>query len=93
MARGADMGTILCHLSALSALRNAVIEKLETNHPEKVREIQMLKDLKDLDSNREEFHIEDEWTKEKSEGQPDQEMVVGEYPLDMLDELARKVNQ
>jgi hypothetical protein len=97
MARGADMGTILCHLSTLGALRNAIIEELETNHPEKVREIQMLKELKDLDSDREEHHIEDEWTKEKSEGQPDQErllrMVIDEYPLDLLDELARKVNQ
>jgi hypothetical protein len=97
MARGADMGTILCHLSTLGALRNAIIEELETNHPEKVREIQMLKELKDLDSDREKHHIEDEWTKEKSEGQPDQErllrMVIDEYPLDLLDELARKVNQ
>ena len=57
----------------------------------------MLKELKDLDSDREEYHIEDEWTKENSEGLPDQErllrMVIDEYPLDLLDELSQKVNQ
>ena len=96
MARGADMGTILLHLSALAALRDAIVEELETNQPEKVREIQMLKDLKDLDSNRDAFHIEDEWNEENHEGQSDQErllrMVIDEYPLDLLDELARMVN-
>ncbi len=97
MARGADMGTILCHLSALGALRDAIIEELETNQPEKIREIQMLKSLKDLDSDKEAYHAEDEWNEENSEGQSDQErllrMVIDEYPLDLLDELARKVNR
>ena len=97
MARGADMGTILCHLSVLGALRDAIIEELETNQSKKVRELLIFKDLKDLDSNREAYHIEDEWTKENSEGLSDQErllrMVIDEYPLDMLDELAKKVNR
>ena len=96
LARGADMGTILCHLSALGALRDAIVEELETNQPEKVREIQMLKELKDLDFYGEAYHIEDEWNEENREGQSDQErllgMVIDEYPLDLLDELARRVN-
>ena len=96
LARGADMGTILCHLSALGALRDAIVEELETNQPEKVREIQMLKELKDLDFYGEAYHIEDEWNEENREGQSDQErllgMVIDEYPLDFLDELARRVN-
>ncbi len=65
----------------------------ETNQPERIREIEMLKNMKDLDS--EEFE-DDEWDGKDWENLSDtgrlKEMVIGEYPLDLLDELARRIS-
>ena len=65
----------------------------ETNQPERRREIEMLKNMKDLDS--EEFE-DDEWDGKDWENLSDtgrlKEMVIGEYPLDLLDELARRIS-
>ena len=53
----------------------------------------MLKNMKDLDS--EEFE-DDEWDGKDWENLSDtgrlKEMVIGEYPLDLLDELARRIS-
>ena len=95
MGFGGDLATILSHCSALGTLRDAMVAELEANQPEKVREIQMLKDMKDLDSDDEDEKEED-WFGDNWERLSDKvkmkEMVVGEYPLDMLDELARRIN-
>ena len=95
MGFGGDLATILSHCSALGTLRDAMVAELEANQPEKVREIQMLKDMKDLDSDDEDENEED-WFGDNWERLSDKmkmkEMVVGEYPLDMLDELARRIN-
>ena len=65
----------------------------ETNQPERIREIEMLKNMKDLDS--EEFE-DDEWDGKDWENLSDtgrlKEMVIREYPLDLLDELARRIS-
>ena len=95
---GGDMATILDHCSALGALRDAMVAELEANQPEKIREIQMLKDMKDLDSDDddkeedEEDWYGDNWDR-LSDKMKMKEMVVGEYPLDMLDDLARRINR
>ena len=95
---GGDMATILDHCSALGALRDAMVAELEANQPEKIREIQMLKDMKDLDSDDDEKEEDEEdWYGDNWDRLSDKmkmkEMVVGEYPLDMLDELARRINR
>lgn len=90
---GADMATIMSHCSALGALRDALVAELEANQPEKIREIQMLKDMKDLDADDDED--EDDWNGKNWDSLSDRaklkEMITGEYPLDLLDELARRV--
>ena len=57
----------------------------------------MLKDMKDLDSDDDEKEEDEEdWYGDNWDRLSDKmkmkEMVVGEYPLDMLDELARRIN-
>ena len=83
---GADVDVFLDHCDALGTLRDALVRELETNHPEKVKEIETLKNLSDLDEAMV-SHYRDE---------DDEEWICHiycEYPLELLDDLDRRMRQ
>lgn len=83
---GADVDVFLDHCDALGTLRDALVRELETNHPEKIREIYALKNISDLDEAMV-SHYRDE---------DDEEWICHiycRYPLELLDDLDRRMRQ
>jgi len=92
------VGSILHDWGMLEQLRDAVVLELETNHPEKVEQIQALKQIDDVakamlcasdwdccDCEDVEFPGE-LWDKDAQIC-----LIHCDYPLDLLDEIARRV--
>ena len=91
----ASAGEILDNAHALGTLRDALIKELETNQPEKEKDIRLLKDIADKDL-RDAFsgmgaayHEDDE--DEDDEPHEIEQICSVEYPDDLLDELAKRI--
>ena len=89
----ATAGEILDNVGALGTLRDAIIKELETNQPEKEKDIQLLKDIADKDLRYAfsgvggAYHGDDE--DEDDEPQEGEQICSVEYPDELLDELAK----
>ncbi len=76
---------VLDHANALGTLRDALIKELETNQPEKEKEIQLLKSIADEDL-RYAFSDMDSSSPHEIE-----QICSVEYPYGLLDELAKRI--
>ena len=79
---------ILDHAHALGTLRDAVIKELETNHPEKEKVIQLLKDIADEDLR---YAFSDMDEDDDEESHEIKQICSVQYPEDLLDELAERI--
>ena len=79
---------VLDHAHALGTLRDAVIKELETNHPEKEKVIQLLKDIADEDLR---YAFSDMDEDEDEESHEIKQICSVEYPDELLDELAKRI--
>lgn len=86
---------ILDHANALGTLRDAVIKELETNHPEKEKVIQLLKNIADedlryafSDMDSSSYHDDEDGDDEPHEKE---QICSVEYPDELLDELAKRI--
>ena len=86
---------ILDHANALGTLRDAVIKELETNHPEKEKVIQVLKNIADedlryafSDMDSSSYHDDEDGDDEPHEKE---QICSVEYPDELLDELAKRI--
>ena len=79
---------ILDHANVLGTLRDAVIKELETNHPEKAKVIQLLKDIADEDLR---YAFSDMDEDDDEESHEIKQICSVQYPEDLLDELAERI--
>lgn len=86
---------ILDNVGVLGTLRDAIIKELETNLPEKEKDIQLLKDIADKDLRYAFSYLGEAYHKDDEDGDDEphekEQICSVEYPDELLDELAKRI--